>query len=142
MNKEFVSTSETYVRTCLILSAFLGLILDIVALRYREKANWIIYFEIGYMLIQSFVPYNFGSVGRVLQLFTVFLVFLGYSVDMTMNSIIVVVLFIILRVVNYPLMYNIERTPVYISTCVWECLLLFLMCTNFSMNFTYLANLK
>ena len=127
---------------CLILFTFLGLVLDIIALRYREKARWIIYFEIIYMIIQSFVPYNFGSVARSLQFFTIFLVYVGYSVDLKINSIFIIVLFFTLRVFNYPFMYNLERTPAYISTCVWECLILFFMCTNFSMNFTYLANLK
>lgn len=133
--------SESTVKACLILAVVLGFMLDIVALRCREQARWIIYFEMFYMFLQGFVPYNYGSVARATQMFTLILVFLAYSCDFLLNSLSIMVLFIILRSVNYPLIYNLEITPGHVSTAIWEGIVTFLICSHIGMNFTYIAKI-
>ena len=134
--------SESTVKACLISAIFLGLLLDIVALRCREKARWIIYFEVFYMFLQGFVPYNFGGVARATQMFTLIIVFMAYSCDFLLNSLSIMVLFLVLRSMHHPLIYDLEITLGHISTAVLEGFLTFLICTHLGMNFTYIAKMK
>ena len=60
MNQDLVEQSKEYVKIMMVTMIPLGVILDVLAWRYRKLATLIVYYECFNALIQSFVPYDYG----------------------------------------------------------------------------------
>ena len=68
LNHQFVETIMPYVKTLIIVLLPIGLLLDLLTWRWRHFGNLIIYYELLSLLIQGFVPFDFGNFEMLLIL--------------------------------------------------------------------------
>lgn len=61
LNHEFIDKSEAVIKTIIIALIPVGVILDLLIWRYRHLANWVIYYEFVQILLQGFVPFQYGD---------------------------------------------------------------------------------
>ena len=61
MNHEFVDATEEYNKFLIIALIPIGLLLDLLALRWRKFANYIVYYEMLNMIVYAFVPFDYGN---------------------------------------------------------------------------------
>ena len=61
LNRDFVEKSEPIIKIVLIALIPIGVLLDVLIWRRRQFANWLLYYELVSILLQGFVPFNFGD---------------------------------------------------------------------------------
>lgn len=72
VNVEFVVASEPHVKLAIMILIVLGVILDVVVWRRRHLGKYIIYYELLSLIVQTFLPFNFGDFeGLALTMFVV-----------------------------------------------------------------------
>ena len=75
VDQNFVDDTEYSVKVAIIVLIAVGLIVDLVAWRRRHFANLIIYFESVSVLVQSFVPFDYGTFDLLVFLQTYILLY-------------------------------------------------------------------
>ena len=70
VNQDFVDGIEQYLTYAIIALIPVGLLIDIIAWRWRNFANFIIYYEAISMLLQSFVPFDYGNFDLLFSYYT------------------------------------------------------------------------
>ena len=68
LNRDFVEKSEPIVKMVLIALIPIGVLLDVLIWRRRQFANWLLYYELVSILLQGFVPFNFGDFQLIMLL--------------------------------------------------------------------------
>lgn len=137
--------TEPYVKTIIIALIPIGLLLDILAYRWRKFANVIAYYEMLSMLVQGFVPFNYGN-------FDILVVaqqhFLSYWITVTwpgQGAIGYTVTEIVFFYVVIPLMYNIEGGTWTMGrqlAVLQMVVISFIFLSTFSMVITYIARIQ
>ena len=79
IDQVFVEESKHIVQIVIISFIPLGIILDLVCWRYRHLSSLIFYFELVSLVIQSFVPWDFGDFRPVIVLVILGSNFILYS---------------------------------------------------------------
>ena len=92
---------------------FLSIFADVFIWRHRNNARFIIYFELLYMILHGLAPFNYGSMRNLFQMFTLYLLYLSYCVDMLTNMISLIIFYLVIKLLQWPLLYNAEVTPQY-----------------------------
>jgi len=81
VNHEFVSTLEQYLPVAMTTLIFLGVLLDLIVLRRRHFATWIVYYELLLIGLLTLIPYDYGSSRGAVTLFVMVLSFIAFAND-------------------------------------------------------------
>ena len=61
LNQDFIDDAEQCVKGIFVALIPIGLIIDLIAWRWRKVANVVIYLEALNTLVQTFVPFDYGD---------------------------------------------------------------------------------
>ena len=62
INTSFVNESKGKVKTCMATMIVMSIFFDVIIWRRRNFARYIVYFELVFLFIHGFVPFNYGKV--------------------------------------------------------------------------------
>lgn len=136
---------ESYVKIAIIVLIPIGLTLDILALRWKKIANFIVYQEAVSTIAQAFVPHDYGNFDLLIILQTYIMVYLVSICKVGQSVIACVVSFALYVYVVYPLMYNLEAghwsfgRQFAVLSQLLTCAAFF---TAFSMVITYIVTMR
>ena len=106
INHEFVESSKDILKYIVIVQIVLGVILDIVVLKARKYAHLIFYYETIQAIVQSFLPYDNGDNGRILQWLILAGMFSSYSCNLGKNMVGAFLTYIVITIFIWPLVFT------------------------------------
>ena len=66
LNIEFVRNTQTSITYAIMVLLGLGILLDVVTFVFRKYANLILYYEILFVVLMGFIPFDYGEVAMML----------------------------------------------------------------------------
>ena len=87
LNQDFVDKSEPVIKIILISLIPIGVLLDILICRRRHLANLLFYYEMISILLQGFVPFDFGDFGMIMLLMLMIQTYITVACDLSRNVI-------------------------------------------------------
>ena len=122
----------------MIVLIVLGVLTDIVVLKARKYAYLIFYFEMIWVIIHSFLPYNKGDTGRALSLLTLACMYFSYSCNLGKNMIAACVTKLIVTIFIWPIVLKNQDGVNQIIGKILDALILFGICLLFSLIVSYI----
>lgn len=139
VNEEFIAETETAVKTTIIAIIALGCMLDLLIWKRRAYAKGLIYYELVFIIVISFVPFDYGQVVSPTMLFTFVMLHLGYSCDIVFNTFAVTIAHSLSSILIYPNIYNQDLTSKVILVKFWDSFMVFVSCFCISLAVTYVV---
>ena len=129
------------VKSCLALMIFFSIFTDILIWRQRRWSRFIIYFELIHLSVHGLVPFNYGTMKNLFQMFLIYLLFLSYCVDMLTNMASLLVFYLLLKLVQWPVLYDTEIDSDYLLQTAIEFLTIFFTLAFFTINVAYMTKI-
>ena len=142
LNRDFVEKSEPVIKMILIALIPIGVLLDIIIWRRRQFANWLLYYELVSILLQGFVPFNFGDFQLIMLLMLMIQTFITVACDLSPNVICCTIVCLIMMFGQFPIMYNEIWSISMVVGKILNALFLFIILTILSMLVTYIAQIR
>ena len=101
-----------------MLANFFNFFINILTFKYRHLAEYLIYLELIYELIQGFVPFDRGIDADFFLLISFTNLFSCYSCHMGRDALITFVVMSI-KIYSYPYVLNEDYTVVMVITKLW-----------------------
>lgn len=62
LNLDLINMTETYIKTAILVLTAIGVLLDILVWASRKYAKYYMYYEICFLLLLAWVPFDYGVV--------------------------------------------------------------------------------
>ena len=116
-----------------------GALLDVLVWRYRRFANWYLLFECVVVIIQGFVPFDYGKFQSIFLLMVMVQTFIEFATSTGSNILLCTATCLVIDVAIFPRIYVEDVTFVVIFQKILNALFCFIILTFIGMLITYIT---
>ena len=122
----------------------IGVLLDFIVWKWRKRANLILYYELISLIIQCFVPFDYGDFDQLVLFITSLFVYMSGACNTGQSVILTLASLLWIEYINIPLIYDLENQWTFGRQAAIINILftLFVFLTTVSMLIAYIARIR
>ena len=115
-NKDFIEKIESIVRFGLILLTVVGILLDIICIKWKRVAHALFYLEFGYVFLSAMISVKMSTPGMTCHELVALslLISLSLSCDPLPNLIFLTIFLLQLTFLQFPVVWSIRIDEIYV----------------------------